>query len=52
MPKVIHCACGRSVQGDAEDEVLDKAEEHVREDHPEMAHEFTRERLRSMIEDV
>ena len=52
MPKVISCTCGQTVQGDTEDEVLGKAEEHVREDHPDLVDDFPRQRLQSMIEEV
>jgi predicted small metal-binding protein len=50
--KVINCMCGQSVQGDSDDEVLDKAEAHVAESHADMVGEFTRDRLRTMIEQV
>jgi predicted small metal-binding protein len=52
VPKVISCICGQSVQGDTEEEVLDKAEDHVRSDHPDLVDEFPRTTLATMIEDV
>ena len=38
MTKVLHCSdggliCGKSVEGETEEEVLAKAVEHVRKDH-------------------
>ena len=49
MPKVINCVCGETVRGETEDEVLEKAEEHVRTAHADMAHQFPRETLATMI---
>jgi predicted small metal-binding protein len=51
VAKVINCACGATIRGESEDEVLDNAEEHVREAHAEMADEFPRETLAGMVED-
>jgi predicted small metal-binding protein len=50
MSMVINCACGTTLRGETEDEVLDAAEEHVRTDHPDMADTFTREALAGMVE--
>jgi predicted small metal-binding protein len=51
MAKMINCPCGETVRGETEYEVLDKAEQHVREAHAEMADEFPRETLAGMVED-
>jgi predicted small metal-binding protein len=51
MAKVINCACGTSIRGETEDEVLDNAEEHVRSEHAEMADQFPRETLAGMVQD-
>jgi predicted small metal-binding protein len=51
VAKVINCACGATIRGESEDEVLDNAEEHVREAHAEMADDFPRETLAGMVED-
>ena len=34
MAKVINCACGETIRGETDSEVLDNAEEHVREGTP------------------
>jgi predicted small metal-binding protein len=49
MAKVINCACGETVRGETEEEVLDNAEQHVRDVHPDMADQFTRETLAGMV---
>jgi predicted small metal-binding protein len=51
MAKAINCACGETIRGETEDEVLDNAEEHVREKHAEMADQFPRETLAGMVVD-
>jgi predicted small metal-binding protein len=51
VAKVINCACGETVRGETEDEVLDNAEQHVRDVHPDMAEQFTRETLAGMVQD-
>ena len=51
MAKVINCACGETIRGESEDEVLDNAEAHVREVHADMADQFPRETLAGMVKD-
>ena len=51
MAKVINCACGQTIRGETEDEVLDNAEEHVRTAHSDIADQFPRETLAGMIEE-
>jgi predicted small metal-binding protein len=51
VAKVINCACGETVRGETEDEVLDNAEQHVRDVHPDMTEQFTRETLAGMVQD-
>ena len=51
MAKVINCACGATIRGETEDEVLDQAEQHVQDAHAEMADKFPRETLAGMVKD-
>jgi predicted small metal-binding protein len=51
MAKVINCACGVTIRGETEDEVLDNAEEHVRQAHADMADQYPRDTLAGMVED-
>ena len=50
MAKVVNCACGQTIRGETEDEVLDNAEEHVRTAHADLADQFPRETLAGMVE--
>jgi predicted small metal-binding protein len=52
MAKVINCACGTTIRGESEEEVLDNAEEHVRTEHSDVADQFPRETLAGMVEDA
>jgi predicted small metal-binding protein len=51
MAKVINCACGATIRGETEDEVLDNAEAHVQEAHADIADQFPRETLAGMVQD-
>jgi predicted small metal-binding protein len=51
MAKVINCACGETIRGETEDEVLDSAERHVQEVHADQADQFPRETLATLVED-
>jgi predicted small metal-binding protein len=46
--KVIHCECGADVQAETDDELVGKVEEHVRERHPEMVGQMTRDQILDM----
>ena len=51
MAKKIDCACGETIRGETEEEVLDNAEAHVQEVHTDMADQFPRETLAGMVQD-
>jgi len=51
LAKVINCACGETIRGETEDEVLNNAEAHVQERHADMADQFPRSTLAGMVED-
>jgi predicted small metal-binding protein len=52
MSLLINCECGRVVKADTEDEIVSKVEQHVAEDHPELAGKLTREDIVAMSEEV
>ena len=51
MAKVINCECGYTVTGDSDDELIQNAEAHMRDQHPEMVGQVSREQLLSMAEE-
>jgi predicted small metal-binding protein len=52
MAKLINCECGQVVRGETDDELVDKVEDHVRTDHPELAGKMAREDILAMAEAV
>jgi predicted small metal-binding protein len=52
MSKLINCECGYVVRGADEDEVVQRAQEHVDADHPELVGKVTREDFLAMAEDA
>jgi hypothetical protein len=45
MKTRLSCPCGEFIQGDDEDDLVDKAFAHLREKHPDMADEYEREHI-------
>jgi predicted small metal-binding protein len=48
--KIINCDCGHVIQADADDELVDRAQEHIRIAHPDLAGKVTAEQLLAMAE--
>ena len=48
MAQKVECPCGETMRGDSDDELVTNVEAHVRERHPEMAGEMTREKILEM----
>ena len=49
--KVVHCECGTDVKGESDDELVAAVEEHVADNHPEMAGKLGREQILEMAHD-
>ena len=52
MAYTISCDCGYVSRGETEDELLEVANRHIEEVHPEMAGRVSREDLLAMAEEV
>lgn len=39
------CPCGEMIVGDDEDDLVQKANEHLAQEHPKLAGEYTREQI-------
>ena len=48
----IECVCGYVVKGEDDDELWQNAQEHMREDHPELAGKVSRADLLAQAEEV
>ena len=46
--KVVNCPCGKVVEGETDDEIVEKVEAHVAADHPDMVGKYSREDILSM----
>ena len=51
MAKLIDCECGRAFRGETADEVVEQAQEHIEESHPEIVRTVSREQLADWVED-
>jgi predicted small metal-binding protein len=51
MTKLINCQCGRTIRGETDDEVIEQAQQHIRDNHPELVGSVTREQLIDWIEE-
>ena len=49
--KVVHCSCGTDVEAETEDQLVTKVEDHVKENHPDMAGQMSREQILEMAHD-
>lgn len=52
MAKVINCDCGYVVRGDSDEELLNGARAHIRDQHPEMEGQVSDEQLLGMAEEA
>jgi len=52
MAKQIKCECGTVIRGETDDEVVAGAESHMRQDHPELVGQVSRDDLLGWIEEV
>jgi predicted small metal-binding protein len=51
MAKLINCECGAIVRGTSDDELVNAAEAHVAEAHPELVGKLSREDILAMAEE-
>ena len=51
MTKVINCECGEVVHADSDDELVSIVGRHVRDAHPEMVGQLSREDVLAMAEE-
>lgn len=52
MAKLINCECGYVVRGADEDELVRNAEEHMKQAHPDLVGQISREDLLGMAEEA
>jgi hypothetical protein len=50
--KRINCVCGSVVEGDDDDELWDNAQQHLRDDHPDLAGNVSRDDILAQAEEI
>ncbi len=50
--KQINCVCGAVVKGKDDDELWDKAQAHLRTDHPDLVGKVSREDILAQAEEI
>ena len=48
----IDCVCGLVVKGEDDEELWERAQEHLRTDHPELVGKVSREDIRAQAEET
>ena len=51
MAKLINCECGFVARGDTDEEVIEAIRAHMREDHPQLLEQVSRDDLVGWIEE-
>ncbi len=51
MAKVINCECGMSLRGESDEEVIAAAEEHIRDNHPDLVGSISRDQLEEWVQE-
>jgi hypothetical protein len=46
--KVVHCPCGKNIEGDTEDALVENVEAHMVSDHPDLVGKYSREQILEM----
>ena len=52
MAKQVNCACGETVRGESDDELVTNVEAHVHDKHPEKVGTMSREQILGMAEEA
>jgi len=52
MAKLIRCECGHIARGETTDDVIRELEEHMRQDHPDLAGKISPEDMLGWIEET
>jgi predicted small metal-binding protein len=52
MTRQIKCECGYVARGESDDDLVDRIEDHIRSDHPELVETVTRDEIAGWVEVV
>ena len=45
---VVHCPCGKDVEGETDDALVENVEAHISADHPDLVGTYSREQILEM----
>ena len=51
MSKVVNCECGQTVRAESDDELVEKVQDHVGRDHPELVGKLSPDDVLAMAEE-
>jgi hypothetical protein len=46
--KIVHCPCGKDVEGETDDQLVQNVENHIASDHPDEIGKYSREQILEM----
>ncbi len=46
--KVVHCPCGKDVEGESDDSLVENVHAHIAADHPDLVGKYSREQILEM----
>ena len=46
--KVVHCPCGKNVEGETDDALVENVQAHIAADHPDLVGKYSREQIVEM----
>jgi hypothetical protein len=49
--KVVHCPCGKDVEGETDDQLVTNVQEHITAEHPDMVGKYSKEQILEMAHD-
>jgi predicted small metal-binding protein len=52
VARQINCECGQTITAETDDELVEKAEQHVNESHPDLVGKLSRDDFLAMAEDA
>lgn len=52
MGRVINCECGQVIRGENDEELVERAQQHINENHPELVGKLTRDDVLGMAEEA
>ena len=46
--QIVHCPCGKDVEGETDDQLVANVQAHIDEDHPDLVGKYSREDILGM----